>query len=77
MKEKMHKTKETENKLKEIIQNEVCSVSSLKIIINEKQVKLNGYCRSFYHKQLAQTIAMQILGNEYEIKNSIAVLYRE
>jgi osmotically-inducible protein OsmY len=50
-------------------------VSDLKVEIEPRTIRLRGYCRSFYCKQLAQQAAMRLSG-ETALDNQIEVRER-
>ncbi len=48
-------------------------IRQLRVTASDKSVILSGSCGSYYTKQLAQHVAMELLGNE-RLVNNIAVL---
>lgn len=52
------------------------NVQNLHVVQEGKKVILKGYCKTYYTKQLAQQIALELIHPDFEIKNEIQVANR-
>ncbi|MDR3109007.1 MAG: hypothetical protein LBU65_04880 [Planctomycetaceae bacterium] len=59
--------------VKEILNVTNVGVRDLQVVNEDDSVVIHGRCHTFYTKQLAQQIAVSILGNNTEIVNAIDV----
>jgi hypothetical protein len=59
--------------VKEILHVTSVGVHDLQVVNEDDSVVIHGCCHTFYTKQLAQQIAVSILGDNTEIVNAIDV----